>query len=46
VADASAFIVSKAKEYAFFFYAMLAAIVYGVAHDHVTATISPTDGPS
>jgi hypothetical protein len=33
--------VTRAKEYAFLLYAMLLATVYAVAHDHVTATISP-----
>ena len=32
---------ARAKEYAFLLYAMFAATVYAVAHDHVTATISP-----
>jgi hypothetical protein len=32
---------ARAKEYAFLLYSMLAAAAYGVAHDHVTATISP-----
>jgi hypothetical protein len=41
VTNASFLLVSKAKEYAFLLYAMLVAIVYGVAHDHATATISP-----
>lgn len=31
----------RAKEYAFLAYAMLAAAAYAVAHDQVTATISP-----
>jgi hypothetical protein len=31
----------RAKEYGFLLYAMLVSIAYGVAHDHVTATISP-----
>jgi alpha-beta hydrolase superfamily lysophospholipase len=31
----------RAKEYGFLLYAMLAAAAYAVAHDHVTATISP-----
>jgi uncharacterized protein len=33
--------VARAKEYAFLLYTMLVAVAYGVAHDHVTATISP-----
>jgi hypothetical protein len=32
---------ARAKEYAFLLYATVAAVAYGVAHDHVTATISP-----
>jgi hypothetical protein len=32
---------ATAKEYAFLLYAVLVAVAYGVAHDHVTATISP-----
>jgi hypothetical protein len=31
---------ARAKEYAFILYAMLMAVAYGVAHDHLTATIS------
>jgi len=31
----------KAKEYGFLLYAMLVATAYGVAHDHITATLSP-----
>jgi hypothetical protein len=30
----------RAKEYLFLAFAMLAAVAYGIAHDHVTATIS------
>jgi hypothetical protein len=33
--------VPRAKEYAFLLYTMVVAAAYGVAHDHVTATISP-----
>jgi pimeloyl-ACP methyl ester carboxylesterase len=33
--------VPRAKDYAFLLYTMLMAAAYGVAHDHVTATISP-----
>jgi alpha-beta hydrolase superfamily lysophospholipase len=33
--------VPGANEYAFLLYTMLVAAAYGVAHDHVTATISP-----
>jgi hypothetical protein len=33
--------VVRAKEYAFLLYAMVVAAAYAVAHDHVTATISP-----
>jgi hypothetical protein len=32
---------ARAKEYAFLVYAVLAAAAYGLAHDHVTATIPP-----
>ena len=32
---------ARAKEYAFLLYAMLVAAAYAVAHDHLTATISP-----
>lgn len=31
---------TRLKEYAFLIYAMVIAIAYGIAHDHVTATIS------
>jgi hypothetical protein len=31
----------KLKEYGFLVYAMLVSVAYGVAHDHVTATLSP-----
>src|SRR5437588_1818678 len=31
----------RAKEYLYLLYGMTLAIIYGVAHDHVTATISP-----
>jgi fermentation-respiration switch protein FrsA (DUF1100 family) len=33
--------VTRAKEYVFLLYAMLVAATYAIAHDHVTATISP-----
>jgi hypothetical protein len=32
---------ARARDYAFLLYSMLAAAAYAVAHDHVTATISP-----
>jgi alpha-beta hydrolase superfamily lysophospholipase len=33
--------VARPREYPFLLYTMLVAVAYGVAHDHVTATISP-----
>ena len=32
---------TRAREYAFLLYAMVVAAAYAIAHDHVTATISP-----